>query len=220
MEIGKLLRSKSCCLYYRFLISRTLQIHTVTTESDSNLNLVYSFSIWLIPGVYLFCMWCNHDLVYANQLGVVDGSSGSDKNYSEPEPKPKPIPRRDAPAKQSHSLPISASAPPIVKVPYLDLLLFLKIFRLFGYWEKLIEKNGTTLFHSSNHLILVWNMFWEFENIIFVLPKRWVGFQICSKPCFKNLYDLKRVCPWFGNLSKFFCSTNLSKCDSKFGSTR
>ncbi|XP_058186325.1 probable mediator of RNA polymerase II transcription subunit 26c isoform X1 [Rhododendron vialii] len=46
-----------------------------------------------------------------------NGSSGSDKNYSEPEPKPKPkpIPRRDAPAKQSHSLPISASAPPIVK---------------------------------------------------------------------------------------------------------
>ncbi|KAG5529214.1 hypothetical protein RHGRI_029792 [Rhododendron griersonianum] len=45
-----------------------------------------------------------------------NGSSGSDKNYSEPEPKPKPIPRRDAPAKQSHSLPISASAPPIVKI--------------------------------------------------------------------------------------------------------
>jgi hypothetical protein len=44
-----------------------------------------------------------------------NGSSGSDKNNSEPEPKPKPIPRRDAPAKQSHSFPVSAAVPPVVK---------------------------------------------------------------------------------------------------------
>ncbi|XAR73238.1 hypothetical protein NMG60_11007143 [Bertholletia excelsa] len=41
------------------------------------------------------------------------GSSGSDKNNSEPEPRAKAIPRRDAPpAKPPHSTPPHASAPP------------------------------------------------------------------------------------------------------------
>ncbi|XP_059640447.1 probable mediator of RNA polymerase II transcription subunit 26c [Cornus florida] len=42
-----------------------------------------------------------------------NGSSGSEKNNSEPEPKPKAIlPRREAPVKPPHSAPVSASAPP------------------------------------------------------------------------------------------------------------
>ncbi|KAL7184730.1 hypothetical protein ACSBR2_026804 [Camellia fascicularis] len=42
-----------------------------------------------------------------------NGSSGSDKNNSEPEPKAKVVPRRDAPpAKLTHSIPLAASAPP------------------------------------------------------------------------------------------------------------
>ncbi|XP_028096133.1 probable mediator of RNA polymerase II transcription subunit 26c isoform X1 [Camellia sinensis] len=42
-----------------------------------------------------------------------NGSSGSDKNNSEPEPKAKVVPRRDAPAaKPTHSIPLAASAPP------------------------------------------------------------------------------------------------------------
>uniref|UniRef100_A0A5B6YMW0 Putative mediator of RNA polymerase II transcription subunit 26c n=1 Tax=Davidia involucrata TaxID=16924 RepID=A0A5B6YMW0_DAVIN len=43
-----------------------------------------------------------------------NGSSGSDKNNSEPEPKPKTIPRREAPTRPSQSvlLSASASAPP------------------------------------------------------------------------------------------------------------
>lgn len=41
-----------------------------------------------------------------------NGSSGSERNYSEPEPKPKVIPRREAPTKPSHSVSVSTSAPP------------------------------------------------------------------------------------------------------------
>ncbi|CAL5341593.1 unnamed protein product [Camellia sinensis] len=42
-----------------------------------------------------------------------DGSSGSDKNNSEPEPKAKVVPRRNAPpAKPTHSIPLAASASP------------------------------------------------------------------------------------------------------------
>ncbi|GMP58482.1 hypothetical protein CsSME_00022132 [Camellia sinensis var. sinensis] len=42
-----------------------------------------------------------------------NGSSGSDKNNSEPEPKAKVVPRRDAPpAKPTHSISLAASTPP------------------------------------------------------------------------------------------------------------
>ncbi|CAK9141254.1 unnamed protein product [Ilex paraguariensis] len=40
------------------------------------------------------------------------GSSGSDKNNSEPEQKPKAIPKRDAPTKPPQSVPLPASVPP------------------------------------------------------------------------------------------------------------
>ncbi|KAL7211164.1 hypothetical protein ACSBR2_014109 [Camellia fascicularis] len=41
-----------------------------------------------------------------------NGSSGSDKNNSEPEPKAKVVPRRDAPpTKPTHSISLAASAP-------------------------------------------------------------------------------------------------------------
>ncbi|PSS30293.1 Mediator of RNA polymerase II transcription subunit 26c like [Actinidia chinensis var. chinensis] len=51
-----------------------------------------------------------------------NGSSGSDRNYSEPEPKAKAIPRRDAPAKPPHSIPLSASAlPPKTQQKDIDL---------------------------------------------------------------------------------------------------
>lgn len=49
----------------------------------------------------------------------VDGSSGSDRNNSEPERKPKPVPRREAPPKPSTpsvSRPVSKSAPQSVNV--------------------------------------------------------------------------------------------------------
>ncbi|KAL7205498.1 hypothetical protein ACSBR2_018437 [Camellia fascicularis] len=47
-----------------------------------------------------------------------NGSSGSDKNNSEPEPKAKVVPRRDAPpAKPTHSIPLAASAPPRKQEP-------------------------------------------------------------------------------------------------------
>ena len=42
------------------------------------------------------------------QLACTDGSSGSDKNNSEPEPKPKVIPWKEAPP--ARAAPVSASA--------------------------------------------------------------------------------------------------------------
>lgn len=41
----------------------------------------------------------------------LDGSSGSDRNNSEPEPKGKPIPRRDAPPKQAQPTPMASLTP-------------------------------------------------------------------------------------------------------------
>ncbi|KAL6974822.1 hypothetical protein U1Q18_047766 [Sarracenia purpurea var. burkii] len=44
----------------------------------------------------------------------LDGSSGSNRNNSEPEPQAKVISQRDDPVKPCLSIPISASAPPLM----------------------------------------------------------------------------------------------------------
>jgi len=90
----------------RFLILRTLQIHTVRIASDSNILVTL-----LMPFV---CIWfiC---FLFAD----TDGSSGSDRNTSEAEPKPKPksVPRKDPPPKPRPSPPVTAptSAPQSVR---------------------------------------------------------------------------------------------------------
>ncbi|KAI8027136.1 hypothetical protein LOK49_LG02G01728 [Camellia lanceoleosa] len=74
----------------------------------------YSFgSITAINDISSSCINCGNVPDFAYSPNPHNGSSSSDKNNSEPEPKAKVVRRRDAPpAKQTHSIPLAASAPP------------------------------------------------------------------------------------------------------------
>lgn len=98
--------------FCRFLILHTLQILKVSSESDSKLEL--NFFFFFVS--FSFYVWGLIDLFTSKFCANVpsfsiDGSSGSDKNNSEPERKPKSVPRKEAPPRPTQqSLPASASA--------------------------------------------------------------------------------------------------------------
>jgi len=123
LKVPKILPSVSFLrfCFFRFLILHTLPILTVSEESVSKLDLVYislSFCLWLICCLFPFYLL----------MSYVDGSSGSDRNNSEPERKPKLAPPRNEaltkPIKKS--VPASSSAPHNVQVSSLCIYVCLK----------------------------------------------------------------------------------------------
>uniref|UniRef100_A0A2P2LBQ2 Uncharacterized protein MANES_12G149500 n=1 Tax=Rhizophora mucronata TaxID=61149 RepID=A0A2P2LBQ2_RHIMU len=97
----------------RFLIFHTLQIPTVSTESDSKFVCSLFLSLLTFDQPLFFF----YSIFFSKVNSLVDGSSGSDKNNSESGRKQKTVPRREIPAKPARqSVPIAAPAPQSIQV--------------------------------------------------------------------------------------------------------